>query len=94
MSIKEASKGKPLIEWEYFIPFFKKEKELAGRFSISHTTVSNPKNDTEIGLVLTSPYAIEIDHIYLKDMVFTSKKEEELAEQSKGIVSKFKNLFD
>ena len=76
--------------------FLREEKALADQYSISHTTVSNQENDTEIGVVLTYSYAVDIEHIYLQDIEDTSareKEEEKSDTKSKGFVSKLKKLF-
>ncbi|MCT1902736.1 YueI family protein [Oceanobacillus sojae] len=94
--LKKHPKAKLLLNGNISYQFLKEEKSLADRLSIPHTTVSNQENDTEIGLVLTYSYAVDIEQIYLKDIedISTQKKEEEKdSDPPKGIVSKLKNLF-
>ncbi|GGP15034.1 YueI family protein [Oceanobacillus neutriphilus] len=95
--LKQHPKAKLLLNGNISYQFLKEEKSLADRFSISHTTVSNQENDTEIGLVLTYPYAVDIEHVYLKDIEDLSapkeKEEEKNSNPPKGFVSKLKNLF-
>lgn len=94
--LKQHPKAKLLMNGNIPYRFLKEEKALADRFSVTHTTVSNQENDTKIGLVLTYPYAVDIEQIYLNDMKDTpaqAEKEEKSAEPSKGFISKIKNLF-
>ncbi|MFD1412593.1 YueI family protein [Oceanobacillus jeddahense] len=100
--LKQHPKAKILLNGNISYQFLKEEKALADRFSIPHTTVSNQENDTEIGLVLTYAYAIDAEHIYLKDIEnMEAPKETEDSKESteknstpsRGIVSKLKNLF-
>src|SRR5690606_29506821 len=97
--LKQHPKAKILLNGNISYSFLKEEKALADRFSIPHTTVSNQENDTEIGLVLTYPYAVDIDQISLKDIeekLAPKEKEDEEEKNSnpsKGIVSKLKNFF-
>ncbi|CEI82380.1 YueI family protein [Oceanobacillus oncorhynchi] len=97
--LKQHPKAKILLNGNISYSFLKEEKALADRFSIPHTTVSNQENDTEIGLVLTYPYAVDIDQISLKDIEEKpapkekEDEEEKNSNPSKGIVSKLKNFF-
>lgn len=94
--LKQHPKAKLLLNGNISYQFLKEEKSLADRFSIPHTTVSNQENDTEIGLVLTYSYAVDIEHVYLKDIEDTSapkEKEDKKSNPPKGFVSKLKNLF-
>lgn len=81
--LKQHPKAKLLLNGNISYQFLKEEKSLADRFSISHTTVSNQENDTEIGLVLTYSYAVDIEHIYLKDIEDISAPNEKEEEEKK-----------
>lgn len=94
--LKQHKKAKLLLNGNISYRFLKEEKELADHLSIPHTTVSNQENDTEIGLVLTYPYAVDIEHIYLDDIeqaTVQQKEEKDPEDNSKGLVAKLKNLF-
>ncbi|GIO23270.1 YueI family protein [Oceanobacillus sp. J11TS1] len=94
--LKQHPKAELLMNGNIPYRFLKEEKALADRYSISHTTISSQENDTEIGVVLTYSYAVDIEHISLQDIEDTSarEKEEEKADTtSKGLVSKLKKLF-
>ncbi|WP_152656074.1 YueI family protein [Oceanobacillus sp. CFH 90083] len=94
--LQQHPKTKLLLNGNISYRFLKEEKELADRFSIPHTTVSNPENDTEIGLVLTYSHAVEIEHIYLRDIEdvpVQKKKAAKTDDTPKGLVAKLKKLF-
>lgn len=93
--MKQHPKAKLLMNGNISYRFLKEEKDIADRFSIPYTTVSDPENDTDIGVVLTYAYAVDMEKIYLKDMEDASSNEKETpsTENSKGIMSKIKDLF-
>lgn len=66
--------------------FLKEEKELAQKYNISYTIITNESVDTNIGAVLTYDVAIDKENIFIKNEekdVDTNAKED-----SKGFFSK------
>ncbi|SHG54849.1 YueI family protein [Ornithinibacillus halophilus] len=72
--------------------FLKAEKELANKYNIPYTIITNEEVDTNIGAVLTYDHAIDKEEIFVSEE--ETKQEEDLQEnKSNGFLSKLKNLF-
>ncbi|MFD2630511.1 YueI family protein [Oceanobacillus kapialis] len=93
--LEEAMKENPnttlLINGHVAYRFLKEEKDLAKKYHITYTTITNEESDTEIGAVLTYDYAIDKEHIFLEEEKEEAAQEE--GEEKTGFLSKIKNIF-
>lgn len=75
--------------------FLKQERDLADKYKISHTTISNQEHQTEIGAVLTYDHAIDKEDIYLSndEDLKESDSIQEDDQKEQGIVERIKSWF-
>lgn len=69
--------------------YLKQEKDLAMKYNIPHTTITDEENKTDIGAVLTYDYAIDKEEIFIKE----EPKEEKEKEEDQSFFSKLKKWF-
>ncbi|MFC4559521.1 YueI family protein [Virgibacillus kekensis] len=85
----QNNKGaKLLINGHVSSKFLKQEKELAKKYNIPYTVVTNNEADTDIGAVLTYDHAIDKEEIFVKDI--PEKKQKTKPE---NLLTKIKNLI-
>ncbi|CDO03971.1 hypothetical protein BN988_02507 [Oceanobacillus picturae] len=93
--LEEAMKENPnttlLINGQVSYRFLKEEKDLAKKYNITYTTITNEESDTEIGAVLTYDYAIDKKEIFIEDEPEEPSQEKE--EQETTFLSKIKRIF-
>lgn len=87
MAIKEYSKAKMLLNGHIDYSYLSKYIKLCEELNVPYTLVTDQEHDTDIGLVLVNPDAIDKEHIYLDD----KKPKFELKEKNKkkGLFSFF-----
>ncbi|MFD2044239.1 YueI family protein [Ornithinibacillus salinisoli] len=73
--------------------FLKAEKELADKYNIPYTVVTNEETETDIGAVLTYDYAIDREEIFLEETELEEEKEE-VNESPPNFFSKMKQWFN
>ncbi|PAV30508.1 hypothetical protein CIL05_05235 [Virgibacillus profundi] len=89
-AMKDNKDAKLLINGSVSSKFLKEEKDLANKYNISYTTITDNENETDIGAVLTYDYAIDKEEIFMKQE--TETKNEEQA-NSDSFLSKLKRWF-
>ncbi|MFC3041689.1 YueI family protein [Virgibacillus xinjiangensis] len=70
--------------------FLKEEKELAKKYNIHYTTLTDEENDTDIGAVLTYDYAIDKEHIFMDE---ESDEQKSDSKESPSLLSRLKKWF-
>jgi len=78
-AMKEHPDTKLLMNGHVAGKFLKEEKDLANRYNIPYSIISNQENTTDIGAVLTYDYAIHKEDIFIND----KEKETETKENKK-----------
>lgn len=91
-NMKNNQEAKLLFNGKIASKFLKAEKELANKYKIPYTVVSNEAVETDIGAVLTYDYAIDKEHIFMEEN-FEEHTSEEKKEQKSNLFSKIKRLF-
>ncbi|MFS0674746.1 YueI family protein [Ornithinibacillus sp. 179-J 7C1 HS] len=91
-NMKNNQEAKLLFNGKIASKFLKAEKELANKYKIPYTVVSNEAVETDIGAVLTYDYAIDEEHIFMEEN-FEEHTSEEKKEQKSNLFSKIKRLF-
>ncbi|GAB3797456.1 YueI family protein [Virgibacillus kimchii] len=86
--MKEHQDAKLLLNGHVSSRFLREEKELADKYNIPYTSITNEDSETDIGAVLTYDYAINKENIFIED----EENEEETAE-SNSFLSKLKDIF-
>jgi len=71
--------------------FLKVEKDLANKYNIPYTVITNENNETDIGAVLTYDYAIDKENIFIDEEELKQNTEQEQNESS--FFSKIKQWF-
>ena len=69
--------------------FLKQEKDLAMKYNIPYTIVTDEESKTDIGAVLTYDYAIDKEEIFIKE----EPKEEKVEEAASSFLEKLKKWF-
>lgn len=87
-AMKQHPEAKLLLNGHVSSRFLKEEKELADKYNIPYTAITNENNETDIGAVLTYDYAIDKEDIFIDE----AEKEEETNE-SNSFLSNIKNFF-
>jgi len=87
--MKEHHDTKLLINGQVSHRFLAAEKDLANKYNIPYTVISNEEYETDIGAVLTYDYAIDKENIYIEDEEVEKKEEEETG----SLFSTIKNWF-
>lgn len=88
-AMKENQEAKLLMNGDVSHKFLKEEKELADKYTIPYTEVSNEEADTDIGAVLAYDYAIDKEQIFIED-----DQEEEEQPEDNSFFSKIKRWFN
>jgi len=88
-AMKEHRDTKLLINGQVSNRFLAAEKDLANKYNIPYTVISNEEYETDIGAVLTYDHAIDKENIYIEDEEVENKKEEE----TDSLFSTIKNWF-
>lgn len=91
-NMKNNQEAKLLFNGKIASKFLKAEKELANKYKIPYTVVSNEAVETDIGAVLTYDYAIDKEHIFMEENIEEHTSEEK-KEQKSNLFSKIKRLF-
>lgn len=91
-AIKENREATLLINGHVPYRFLKEEKELANKYNIPYTTITNNESDTDIGAVLTYDYAIDKENIFI-DEEQPNEEMTETDEQPKSFIGKIKKWF-
>lgn len=89
-AIKAYPDAKLLINGNIAYRFYKKEKDIADKYNIPYTVITNEKNDTDIGAVLTCDYAIDREDISIQH---DAKTEEPKHDEKTSFFTKIKNWF-
>ncbi|WP_042220534.1 YueI family protein [Oceanobacillus manasiensis] len=93
--LEEAMKENPnttlLINGHVSYRFLKEEKELAKKYNITYTTITNEESDTEIGAVLTYDHAIDKENIFMEEEPEETKQSKE--QENTSFLSKIKKIF-
>lgn len=89
IAMKEHPDTKLIINGQVSHRFLNREKELADKHGISYTFISNENVQTHIGAVLTYDHAVNIEHIFIKDM-----KEDEPPEEQEPQTHEKRSFFD
>ncbi|SFE16917.1 Uncharacterized protein YueI [Lentibacillus persicus] len=76
-AMKENKDAKLLMNGDVSHKFLKEEKELADKYNIPYTEVTNEEADTDIGAVLAYDYAIEKEEIFIEDDQVEEKQPED-----------------
>ncbi|MFC2947489.1 YueI family protein [Virgibacillus sediminis] len=94
-ALEEEMKSHPdaslLINGHVSHRFLKEEKELAKKYNIPYTTITDEENDTDIGAVLTYDYAIDKENIFMEEK--TAADSDDKKEESSSLLSKLKKWF-
>lgn len=88
-AMKEHRDTKLLINGQVSHRFLSAEKDLANKYNIPYTVISNEEYETDIGAVLTYDHAIDKENIYIEDEEVEKKEEEE----TDSFFSTIKNWF-
>ncbi|WP_010098279.1 YueI family protein [Ornithinibacillus scapharcae] len=91
-SLQQHKNAKLLINGKIASKFLKVEKELANKYHVPYTIVSNEEVETDIGAVLAYDYAIDKEEIYIEDMNHEQLTKDEV-EKKTSFLSKLKRLF-
>ncbi|MBY7142172.1 YueI family protein [Virgibacillus sp. NKC19-3] len=92
-AMKRNTQAKLLINGQVAYRFLKGERELANKYNIPYTTITNKENETDIGAVLTYDYAIDKEEIFIDNE--PEKESEETNEtEKKSFISKIKYWFE
>jgi len=86
-AMKEHRDTKLLINGQVSYRFLAAEKDLANKYDIPYTVISNEEYETDIGAVLTYDHAIDKENIYIED------EEVEKEEETDSLFSTIKNWF-
>lgn len=93
-SLKQHKDAKLLFNGKISSKYLKAEKELANKYNIPYTIVSNEEVETDIGAVLAYDYAIDKENIYIEDIDHSNERVAEGDVVKKpSIFSKLKRLF-
>src|SRR5690625_7889452 len=65
-AMKEHRNTKLLINGQVSHRFLAAEKDLANKYNIPYTVISNEEYETDIGAVLTYDHAIDKENIYIE----------------------------
>jgi uncharacterized protein YueI len=90
-TMKEHRNAKLLFNGKISSKFLKDEKDLADKYNIPYTVITNEEVETDIGAVLTYDYAIDKENIFLREDEVKSERTEEKSKES--FASKIKKLF-
>lgn len=71
--------------------YITEEKNLAKKYGIPYTIITNEESSTNIGAVLTYDYAIDKEKIFIETETPSKPKEEE--KRTNSFLSKLKKLF-
>lgn len=91
-AIKAYPEAKLLINGNIAYRFSKKEKAIADKYNIPYTVITDEKNDTDIGAVLTYDYAIDKEDIFIQHD--KHKKTPPKQNQRTSLFTKIKNWFN
>lgn len=77
-AMQEHPDTKLLLNGHIPYRFFEREKELALKYHIPYSNVTNEQSDSDIGAVLTYDYAIDKENIFVDDdeAIENNKKDE------------------
>src|SRR5699024_245736 len=89
-AMKNHRDSKLLINGHISYRFLKAEKNLANKYNIPYTVISNEEYETDIGAVLTYDYAIDYGNIFIEDEDIMEDKKQE---RSTSIFSVIKDWF-
>lgn len=94
INLKQHKDAKLLINGKIASKFLKAEKELANKYKIPYTVVSNEEVETDIGAILAYDYAIDKEDIYIDDRNITTEPLENNNKDIKpSILSKLKRFI-
>lgn len=93
--LEEAMQAHPksrlIINGHVSYRFLKEEKDLAAKYNIPYTTITNDEHKTDIGAVLTYDHAINQENIFVELEPEPEKKEEV---KETGFFAKVKSWFN
>ncbi|WP_047983060.1 YueI family protein [Ornithinibacillus californiensis] len=93
-NMKNNKDAKLLFNGEIASKYLKAEKDLANKYNIPYTVVSNTEVDTDIGAVLTYDYAIDKENIFMEEETEKEPSSPSKDEDNKStLFSKLKRLF-
>jgi uncharacterized protein YueI len=93
-NMKNNKDAKLLFNGEIASKYLKAEKDLANKYNIPYTVVSNTEVDTDIGAVLTYDYAIDKENIFMAEETEKEPSSPSKDEDNKStLFSKLKRLF-
>lgn len=89
-AMQEHPKARLIINGHVAYRFLKEEKELADKYNIPYTTITNELNETDIGAVLTYDYAVNKEDVFVKEETEPAEEEQK---DNDTFFSKLKSLF-
>jgi uncharacterized protein YueI len=93
-SMKTNKDARLLFNGEIASKYLKAEKDLANKYNIPYTVVSNTEVDTDIGAVLTYDYAIDKENIFMEEDIEKDPSSPSKDKDNKStLFSKLKRLF-
>ncbi|MEN2768834.1 YueI family protein [Ornithinibacillus xuwenensis] len=92
-TMKNHRKATLLFNGKIASRFLKAEKELANKYSIPYTVITNEHVETDIGAVLTYDYAIDKEQIFLELDNNQTNQQNTKDHHKQSVVTKLKNFF-
>ncbi|GGA85025.1 YueI family protein [Ornithinibacillus halotolerans] len=92
-SMQENRNAKLLFNGDISSRFLTAEKNLANKYNIPYTVVTNEEIETDIGAVLAYDYAIDKEEIFMKEDDPVSEKKPQNENKKSSIFSKLKSFF-
>ncbi|MHA6253302.1 YueI family protein [Oceanobacillus sp. CAU 1775] len=91
-AMQSHPKARLIINGHVSYRFLKEEKELAAKYNIPYTTITNEEFKTDIGAVLTYDHAINMENIFV-ELEPEPAEEPSKEENDSGFISKLKKWF-
>ncbi|MUV38343.1 uncharacterized protein JNUCC1_02181 [Lentibacillus sp. JNUCC-1] len=90
-ALKEHPDATLLINGTISYRFLKAEKDLANKYNVAYTVITNEETDTDIGAVLTYDFAIDREDIFVEDEVVSNNPKPQ--KDNGSLLGKIKRLF-
>ncbi|SFK37488.1 Uncharacterized protein YueI [Halobacillus dabanensis] len=88
-NMKQYPEAKLLLNGNVSYRFLSPYMDIADKYNIHHTTISNQESETDLGAVLTLDYAIEKETVTIE----VEEKEKKDSTGENGMKGFFKSLF-
>nr|WP_100012284.1 YueI family protein [Lentibacillus sediminis] len=92
-AMQQHRDAKLLINGDVGYRFLKEEKQLADKYNISYTTISNEEKPTDIGAVLAYDYAVDQEEIFINEEEPAEEQQDTSNDKNDSFLSKIKNWF-